>query len=183
MRGQAILYTVDPTTGVTIPISAITDPVSGATLLRAAMYALSPAGEQVELVSAHRANLAATSANHALMVTPPGDWAVTVAPAAGVQAVLTRAGVPGTRQVLHCVTASMASTGAAIAALQVQVLDGATMVYSFFMACLAATSQTVHLPGLNIVGSDGASLTVQFNVGPGVGNFQSASMSGTDVTA
>jgi len=100
------------------------------------------------------------------LITPPGEWSVQHQPAvAGNVLVVKAAGATGIRHVAKSITVSVAS-GATPQAIVVFVLrDGLTgagpIIWSCAIACVAGTSQTIALVGLNLVGSAATAMTLE----------------------
>jgi hypothetical protein len=138
--------------------------------------------------SASAANLAAESAKGAAIVTGPGNWTITSAPAVGNKATATQAaGAAGVRHVLTSINASINATAAQVP-LVIVVRDGATGVGTILWQDRLSAPATpfadsrVSLSGLNIVGSAATAMTVEFTAA-GVGTtFETLSATGYDAS-
>lgn len=131
------------------------------------------------------ANLATFSSVGALM-TRPGDWSITNAPAANTIATITKAGVAGTRHVCTSLLGAMAAPLAATPVTTLVLRDGASGVGAILWS-------TTHMAGVgfadevqsgpvNIVGTAGNAMTLEWLAAPGANNFQSVALTGYDAT-
>lgn len=134
------------------------------------------------------ANLSAATAN-GLVVTPPGQWVVTSAPAANTAASASKAaGSAGVKHVTTSVsfTCGQDATGGSPLSLTVNLRDGATgagtVLATWYMNTVttAYTNTTFGLSGLNIVGSAATAATLEFS-GSGTHCIQSCTLTGYDV--
>jgi len=137
------------------------------------------------------ANLALLSALGALLTTRPGEWSVSSAPAANIQATASRAAVAGVRHVCTSLTARLMAgpTIASAGAITLNLRDGATgagtILWSQKMAVGGAGSITedrdvVQLTGLNIVGSVNTAMTFEFATAGGASTLECVAMTGYD---
>lgn len=139
--------------------------------------------------SASAANLAATSGLGAVLTTYPGQWTVVSTPAANVQATATKAGVAGTRHVCTGISLGLKS-GVAPAAVRVAAMlrDGASGVGAelwhgdLAIQAVAGAGDHIHITGLNIVGTAGNAMTLEFGAAGGANTFETVTLSGYDAT-
>jgi hypothetical protein len=165
--------------GNIIPASAVTtgvQAVAGAPLMALPDGTFYPQrGAAVDNLSS-----AAVDAGSA-MVSLPGQWAITSAPAAAAVATITRAADPTGRHVCNTITATL-TCAAAQTSLLVVLRDGATgvgpILWQGRMACLAGDGQTLVVSGLNIVGSLNTAMTLEFTAAPAATNFETVALTG-----
>lgn len=135
-----------------------------------------------------QALLATFSADGALFVSGPGNWSVTHDPALNTQATITKAGVAGKSHVCTSITATLANTAAAATPiLKVYLRDGASgvgaIIWSANISASAnppGTSGNIHLSGLNIVGTAGNAMTLEFSGAGGANTQENVSLTGYD---
>lgn len=134
--------------------------------------------------------LSGTTQPLSLLVTRPGDWSVTHAPAANTVATASKAaGAAGVRHVCTSVSATIAGGAVAPTATTVtlQLRDGATgagsVVGSWTIGIEATAGRTVSLvlTGLNIVGSAATAMTLEFSAAGGLNTLESVTLSGYSV--
>jgi len=141
--------------------------------------------------SGNAANLAALASINSQLVTTPGQWGVTHAPAANTVATITKAaGAAGTRHVCTGVSVSIASDGAATpAAMTLNLRDGATgagTILASWTLSLTATSgdcKVFGATGLNLVGTAATAMTLEFAAAPGANAYQAVNLFGYDAAA
>lgn len=184
---QAILFVIEPSTSVAVPVGGLVDPTNGVPYLRAAMHGISPLVDQVEFVSARQSTFGAMSGNGALLVAEPGEWAVSAIPAAATRATVTLAGAVGTRHVCRSITACLVNDAAAqTGPCFVYLRDGASGVGAILWAGVlrggANANGQISLSGLNIVGTAGNDMTLEFDVAPDAGHNQTVAMTGYSAT-
>lgn len=184
---QSVVYALDSATGLAVPVGALVDPVSLQPYIKAAMFALSPTVEQIELVSARQGTFGAMSGNGALLVAEPGEWAASAVPPAATRATVTLAGAVGTRHVCRSITACLANDAAAqTGPCFVYLRDGASGVGAILWAGVlrggAYANGQISLSGLNIVGTAGNDMTLEFDVAPDAGHNQTVAMTGYSAT-
>jgi hypothetical protein len=129
--------------------------------------------------------LATLSATGAALVSLPGDWSQGQTPAAATQATTTRAAVAGLRHICTSLAATLATGATAQAAAAILVLrDGATGV-----GAILWTKQIIlpingvwdlNVSGLNIVGTAGNAMTLEFTAAGVAGSFASVALTGHD---
>ena len=87
-----------------------------------------------------------------------------VAPAVGVLPSIVFGAVAGKTYTLSMISAALVATTAVIAASVLQVLDGATVIFSRFLSCPAVIDQisTYDLTNMSLKGTIGNSMTVKF---------------------
>jgi hypothetical protein len=143
------------------------------------------------LRTASAANLGAAVAGlGALLAAGPGEWAISHLPAANVVATITRAAVAGQRHVCRSITGSIAAGAIAPAAFNTQLLlrDGASGVGAILwgdtlsMSAVAGGQDTSQLSGLNIVGTAGNAMTLEFLAAAGANTLESVALTGYDAT-
>lgn len=157
---------------------------SGAAGTIAAEYVFTQPGF-VQAVSSE--SIAGTLANGATPVVTPGNWSIFNSGAGGAQATVTRSAVTGVRHVANCISASAGAAAApAATVLAVNLRDGASGVGPILWTTNITASATatnhgnVDVCGLNIVGTSGAAMTIEF-VGGLANEVESVSLSGYDV--
>ena len=134
--------------------------------------------------SASAANLAATSGLGSQLSSSPGEWSVNHLPAVGVQATITRAGVAGRSHICRSITAAI-SAGAAVSAVSHIVLrDGVSGVGAILWGAVLNApinySDNIVISGLNIVGTSGNAMTLEFLAAGVATDTQSVSLTGYD---
>lgn len=139
------------------------------------------------LRSATAAIIAAVSSTAALLVTRPGQWTATSAPAIGVIATVTKAaGGAGTRHVCTSIHATFNTTATAGAAVNLALRDGATGVgaalWNRRLIVPANQNIVIDVTGLNIVGSDNTAMTFEFTAAPPADGYQSVALCGHSAT-
>jgi hypothetical protein len=165
--------------GNIIPASAVTTGVQA--VAGAPLMAL-PDGTFYPQRGAAVDNLSSTAVDAgSAMVSLPGQWAITSAPAAATVATITRPADPTGRHVCNTITATL-TCAAAQASLLVVLRDGATgvgpILWQGRMACLAGDGQTLVVSGLNIVGSLNTAMTLEFTAAPAATNFETVALTG-----
>lgn len=100
----------------------------------------------------------------------PLRWSIVNVPATGSQAVATKAaGAANAHHILECLGFSAADILApTLSFVEVEVLDGATVVWSYGLTFTAAAGNQIQpftACGLGITGSGGNSMTVEFSAG------------------
>lgn len=143
------------------------------------------------LSTANAATLSAVAAPAALMVSAPGEWSITNAPAVAVRATITRAaGGAGVRHVARSITASTSMNNGFIGDLPLlaTLRDGTSGVGAILWSSRLQLSANfpfgfpVALSGLNIVGSINTAMTLEFDVAPAAFSSESVALTGFDVT-
>jgi hypothetical protein len=118
------------------------------------------------------------------LVTGPGEWTLTNAPAAATAATATRAAVAGVRHILKSVQASLNSTAAQAVPVRVVVRDGltgvGTILWQDSLMAPATFSDRVSQADFNIAGTTGNAMTVEFTSAPAATNFVTVSATGYD---
>jgi hypothetical protein len=134
------------------------------------------------------ANLSAATQPQTMMVTGPGNWAITHTPAANTVATITRAaGGAGVRHICNSISGSVivGASQTPGAAVQLSLRDGAsgagTILWSQTINCTALGNAFINLSGLNIPGSANTAMTLEFSAAPGAANFESVALTGHDV--
>jgi len=115
------------------------------------------------------------------LTPPPNPWNLTSAPAAATQATASKTAAPGKINVLTSINASINAT-AAQPQVTVVVRDGATGVGAILwqdrLTAPAGADSRVSLSGLQIVGTEGNAMTVEFTAAPAATNFETVSATG-----
>jgi len=161
--------------------------VQPGTLVTAAnLLALNGDGTFDRVRLANAPYLGAQQSDGAVMVAPPGNWAITHAPAAATQATITRAaGGAGTRHVATSISFSMVSN-AAREFHDIRLRDGAsgagTILWSMRIGTPIGGETLITIGGLNIVGSDNTAMTLEFDAAGGAGSLEGVSLTGYDAT-
>lgn len=129
-----------------------------------------------------------TNPNHGDMGVDPGEWAVTNAPAAASAATITKAAPASlASHVCRGISASMCSPAGSTPGTSpviLQLKDGTTIVWQMKVIPPPAASASIdgnwslYLSGLNIVGSAGKAMTLEFSAGGGTNVVQTVSMTG-----
>lgn len=135
-----------------------------------------------QLRSASAANFArAVGGVGAELSATPAEWSQTNAPAAATIATTTKAAAAGVAHVCRSITA-MGDTAHATAPLLV-LRDGLSGVGAILWSVYVplGLSGPVSVPGLNIVGTAGNAMTLEFTSAPSATGFQSVALSGYDV--
>lgn len=117
--------------------------------------------------------------------TEPGEWTLTNAPAAATQATATRAAVAGVKHILKSIQASLQAVAAQAAPVTCVVRDGLTgagaILWQDRLIATVGTNGQISVVGLNIVGTSGNAITVEFTAAPAATNFETVSATGYDV--
>lgn len=128
-------------------------------------------------------NVGNTSGTGAQLVACPGEWSENEIAAAGALASVTRAGSAGIRQICRSITVSITCVnvqGAVNAVLR----DGAAGVGAILWSCgfvgAAGTCDRVAITGLNIAGTAGNDMTLEFSGAPAAGNAEQVTLTGYD---
>ncbi len=131
--------------------------------------------------SGSAATLAATSALGSELTVLPGNWTVVSTPAANTQAsAIKAAGAAGVRHICNSISASFAAGATAGAAVLVNLLDGATIVWSQYLTAPVGDVRAINLTGLNIPGTAATSMTLQFAAAGGLTTLESVTIGGYD---
>jgi hypothetical protein len=94
----------------------------------------------------------------------PTPWTVVHAPGAAAQAIATKsAGAAGVKHVCHGIIATIAAGATAQTPINVQVLDGAAVLFSAAVSAPANGQGGIFLTGINLVGTAATSMTLQFS--------------------
>lgn len=118
------------------------------------------------------------------LVTDPGEWTLTSAPAVATVATASRAATAGIRHILKSIQASLQAVAAQAAPVTVVVRDGATGVGTILwqdrIIANAGVNFAISIMGVNIAGTTGNAMTVEFIAAPAATNFETLSASGYD---
>lgn len=145
-------------------------------------------GQPVSVTPANVASAAALSTqpiSNVQLVTAPGEWTLTSAPAVSTVASATRAaGAAGVRHVLKSIQASVQAVVAQAAPVVAVVRDGAsgvgTILWQDRLIVPAGFNGVISVDGLNIVGTAATAMTVEFTAAPTATNFETISATGYD---
>lgn len=142
------------------------------------------------LRSASAAVIGAFSSLGAVLSASPGEWAIENRPIAATQATITRAAVAGTVHVARSITACLTSAAGLVAAQELQVVlrDGLTGAGAVLWSARLSIPNVVGerdkiVAPLNIAGTAGNAMTLEFTAAGGAGTFESVSLSGYDAPA
>lgn len=118
----------------------------------------------------------------------PLEWSVNNEPAVAARATVTKANNgAGTRLVCKSITATLACDGTASNAnVFVRLRDGGgagTILWSATMRGPVNSTNVIAISGLNIVGSDGTDMTLEFSAAPNANHQQVVSMTGITVAS
>lgn len=165
--------------------NAQTDGVSGANIPSQASWINNGGGGSVQYDrqrSASATNLGAQSGLGAVLVSGPGEIALTAAPAAATLATVSRAAVAGTRHTLKSFGASFRTSAilAAAATVMLVVRDGATGVgailwqqeLSLSNGLAAGSLDRLEPSNVTIVGTAGNAMTVEYLAAGPANTFQ-----------
>jgi hypothetical protein len=113
------------------------------------------------------------------------EWTLNSAPAAATRASAVRAAAGvGVRNVMDSFTASVAAVNAQVI-LNCTIRDGAylagVVIWQMLFKVVTASTHTISLSNLNLVGSPNTAMTIEFLTAPAAGNFQSVSALGFTV--
>lgn len=142
--------------------------------------------------SASATTLGTQSSVGAQLSARPGEWSEFAVPAANTLATVTRlATADGTRHVCTSIVARIMDPSSLISGtFEVQLIDGATVLWSTRVMLLASAVNITGLPldrieltGLNIPGSPDTDMTLAFVTAGGAGTFETVSMTGYDAPA
>jgi hypothetical protein len=118
------------------------------------------------------------------LVTSPGEWTLTSAPAAATAPSATRAAVAGVRHILRSIQASVNATAAQGTPIVFVVRDGATGVGTILwqdrIIVPIGFTDDISVSGLNIAGTTGNAMTVEATAAPAATNFATVSATGYD---
>lgn len=114
------------------------------------------------------------------LVTDPGEWTLTNAPAAATIATAVRAATAGVKHILKSIQGSVQAVAAQATPVIVEVLDGATVIWQDRLIAPVGYNASVSVTGLNLAGTTGNSMTVQVTPAPAATNFVTISGSGYD---
>lgn len=135
--------------------------------------------------------LATLSATGAVQTATPGEWSITAQPAVNVAASVTRAAVGGTRHVARTIAADVVAgtTAPAGIVLNPVLRDGATGVgailwgrYLALEAVIGFSDDTASGGTMNVVGTAGNAMTLEFTAAGGANTFESVALTGYDAT-
>jgi hypothetical protein len=118
------------------------------------------------------------------LVTEPGEWTLTSAPAVSTVASATRAAAAGVKHILKSIQASLQAVVAQNAPVVAVVRDGpsgtGTILWQDRLIAPAGFNGAISVTGLNITGTTGNAMTVEFTAAPIATNFETISASGYD---
>ena len=116
------------------------------------------------------------------LATEAHEWADENGAAATVQATISRAADAGGRHVCKSITASIATGATASGVEQVVLRDGATgagtILWSCFLSAPVNGTANISVSGLNIIGTKGVAMTLEFVAGGAATSQESVAISG-----
>lgn len=180
-----------PAGGATLAGLLITDPLNGTALAMLASIGYMVSGSTfalahpVALTASTKDILVQKNSQFALQVANPGEWTVQHAPAAATRATATKAGVANSAFVCRSFLVTLSADAMAeTVPRQFVIRDGATgvgaILYTGRIAVPANQSRSVEMSGLNIVGTPGNAMTIEFTTAPDANHFETVSMSGVE---
>lgn len=149
--------------------------------------AVAPHDGTNQILSASAANLAATTTANALLVSRPGQWTQTHAPAVNTVATKSQAAAgTGIRNVCQWLTITLANnnTGSVQTLITFHLRDGATgagTILASFTLALPATAgecRVLTLTGLNIPGTANTAMTLESAAAPAAQTAASVAFGG-----
>lgn len=112
----------------------------------------------------------------------PTMWQVLNTPATATQAIATKAaGAAGIKHVLYGVIASIAAGATAQTPILVQVLDGASVIFTAAVAAAVDGIASINIVGLHIPGTAATSMTLQFSAAGALATQEAVTLIGYDV--
>lgn len=123
--------------------------------------------------------LIATSPSDAEVACSPGEWSITSAPAVATVATVTRAAVAGVSHVFRSVVASCTDTTAPRLCV---VRDGLSGVGAILWQAYVAGAIPIFMTDLNIIGTAGNAMTIEYTTAPAAGSFEAVSLTGYDAS-
>lgn len=111
-------------------------------------------------------------------ITPDHEWGIEVSAAATVQATVARAADAGGRHVCKSITASIATGATASGVEEVQLLDGATVLWSCLLSAPANGTANISVSNLNLIGTKNTAMTIAFVAGGAATSQESVAISG-----
>ncbi len=164
------------------PIMALVD---RAGVIYTKTVAATSAGVNTVLSTITQALLSTTSAVGALFVSGPGNWSITSNPAQNAQATITKAGVAGVAHVCNSISGTLSGT-AASGIVKLYLRDGVSgvgaILWSANMLVPLGGSEQVSISGLNIIGTPGNAMTLEFSGAGGANTQENVSLTGYDVS-
>jgi hypothetical protein len=117
-------------------------------------------------------------------IIAPVNWSLSHTPAAATQATVTKAAAVGVQHIAEAISYTVGAV-AAQAVLTIALRDGATgagtIIWSLTVGPLAAGSNlSFSQAGLNIPGTRGNAMTLEFTTAPAATNFESVALVGLD---
>ena len=116
------------------------------------------------------------------LVTQEHEWAVEHRPAAATQATISKAADAGGRHVCKSITVTLAAVGTASGAEVAVLRDGATgagtVLWSGVLSVPTNSSDNIAIAGLNIIGTKGTAMTLEFVAAGAAATFESVALSG-----
>jgi hypothetical protein len=188
-NGTSLTFASEDVSGVQYPkrinadTSGNTTPAGDAT---ARPIYVKPTDATNDFKSGSATNIAAATSINAQLVSEPGQWTVTHAPAVNTAAVASKsAGAAGVRHVCTGVSINLASGGAPTATqLTVHLRDGATgagsILASWIIAipAVAGEYRGIQLTGLKVFGTAATAMTLEFATAGGSDTYESVTLFG-----
>ena len=117
------------------------------------------------------------------IVVNPDMWSINHTPAASAQATISKGAVPGIRHFCTSICAALAAA-AAQTIIQVNLRDGAsgagTILWSQSILVPIGGYVDIQISGLNIPGTAGNAMTLEFSGAPVATNVESVALTGYD---
>jgi len=119
--------------------------------------------------------------------TKPLEWSIQHTPAAGVQATITRAASAGVKHVATAISVVLVGGAAGeTGPVYVYLRDGAsglgTILWGATLRAPTANSVPISLTGLNIPGTAGNAMTLEFAFAPAATTLESVALTGYETT-
>jgi len=115
-----------------------------------------------------------------------GCWSLYHAPGAAAQATISKPTAVGVTHICNSITASLAASGTAQTPVNVYLRDGATGVGAILWAAALSSpanqAAVISFSGLNITGTPGNPMTLEFAAAGVAGSVQAVTLTGWDAT-
>ncbi len=125
----------------------------------------------------------AETANPQTLPAPPAEWVLTDLAVNPTLATVTKAGASGVQHVADCISATGFETGSAGSWSHLELFDGDALIMEWGLAepLIANGMGQISICGLNVVGTVGNSMTLEFDSSP-AGGEESVNLVGHDAT-
>lgn len=136
-----------------------------------------------------KSKITGANGNSAELIVRPGDWSVTHAPAANTKATASKAAAAGVVHVATSISVALVAGATAPTAvtLTVNLIDGASGGSTYLwqsaisLAAVAGQSNPINLSGLNLAGTAGTAMTLEFSAAGGTNTVESVTLTGYDL--